>query len=92
MWPRGVRKDKAAFDAWLRDIAPSAALRTWYGKDVARWDAFCARYARELDAKPDAVAALRTRAKAGTVTLLFAKADPDHNNAVALKRYLLDRR
>ncbi len=75
----------------VAEIAPSAALRKWYGKDVARWDAFCARYAAELDAKPDVVAALRTRAKARPVTLLFAKADPAHNNAVALKRYL-DRR
>lgn len=61
---------------WLRGIAPSVALRKWYGKDVARWDAFCARYTAELDAKPDVVAALRARAKSRTATLLFAKADP----------------
>jgi len=89
IWPRGLSKDKARIDRWLKDIAPSAELRKWFGHDPARWDEFRARYFRELDAKPELVEEIRSRAKKTTVTLLYAARDPEHNNAVCLREYLL---
>jgi len=88
VWPRGIRKADAAIDEWLREIAPSTALRQWFGHDPQRWPEFVQRYHRELDAKPDRVEALREQARSGTVTLCFATRDREHNNAVALKAYL----
>lgn len=88
IWPRGVSKANAALDAWLKALAPSGALRTWFNHDPARWVEFQHRYARELDANPDALAELRDYTKAGPVTLIYAARDERHNNAVALKQYL----
>jgi uncharacterized protein YeaO (DUF488 family) len=88
LWPRGIRKDELAHDEWLKEIAPSAALRRWYGHDVARWPEFRTRYRRELAARRDALAPLVDAARRGTVTLLFGARDAEHNNAVVLKEYL----
>lgn len=88
IWPRGMRKADAAIDQWMREIAPSTELRKWFGHDPARWDEFLRRYHQELDARPDLVDELCTRAADGTVTLCFAARDREHNNAVALKEYL----
>ena len=88
LWPRGVRKEALAMDGWPREVAPSDALRRWFGHDPARWDEFCRRYADELDARPEAWQPLLERARAADVTLLFSAHDTDHNNAVALRRYL----
>jgi uncharacterized protein YeaO (DUF488 family) len=88
LWPRGMSKDRLRLADWLNDIAPSDDLRRWFGHDPARWESFCERYATELDGNADLVAALRDRAAAGQVTLIFAAKDEAHNNAVALKRYL----
>lgn len=88
MWPRGVSKDKAGLDEWARDLAPSAELRRWYDHDPAKWPEFQSRYARELQACAPALEALRERARAGRVTLLFAAKSADHCNAEALKRIL----
>jgi len=85
LWPRGLSKDAAAVDLWLKDAAPSDRLRRWFGHDPARWDAFRRRYAAELDEKPaTALAPLRS----GRVTLLFGARDAEHNNAVALAQWL----
>ena len=89
MWPRGVSKQKIAAQAWLKDIAPSTELRQWVGHVPERWEEFRKRYARELDANPDAVAELRQWLKRGRVTLVYSARDTEHNQAVALREYLL---
>jgi len=91
LWPRGVKKDALAMQAWLKDVAPSSALRRWFGHNPNRWDEFRRLYFAELDAKPDAWRPLFEAAGKGTVTLLHDARDPDHNNAVALREYLLPR-
>ncbi|MFQ5693265.1 MAG: DUF488 domain-containing protein [Nitrospinota bacterium] len=88
LWPRGVRKEALALDAWLKDAAPSGELRRWSGHDPAKWEEFRRRYFAELDARPEAWAPLLEAARRGDVTLLFAARDADRNNAVALKAYL----
>lgn len=88
IWPRGVSKDDARLDAWMKDIAPSDGLREWFDHDPKKWDEFKTRYARELDDKSDAVAELRKRVDEGRVTLVYGAKDEEHNNAVALKAYL----
>ena len=91
VWPRGVTKDKLRLDAWLRDIAPSSALRKWFGHDPARWDEFRRRYQDELDANPDAVAQALDWCRKGPVTLIYGAKDRDHNQAVVLRDYLAGR-
>lgn len=88
IWPRGLSKEAAQVDEWLKDIAPSTALRKWFGHDPGKWKEFLRRYFRELDANPVAVTRLRTLARGRRVTLLFAAKDIDNNNTVALKAYL----
>jgi len=88
LWPRGVRKEALALDGWLKDAAPSHALRREYHHDPARWEEFERRYAAELDADPESWRPLLEAARRGNVTLLFAARDLERNNAVALKRYL----
>lgn len=87
LWPRGVSKEK--LDAvWLKDLAPSAALRNWFGHRPERWGEFLRRYFAELDANPEAVAELRRHLRAGPVTLVYGARDETHNQAVALREYL----
>jgi len=88
LWPRGIAKEKARIDEWLKEIAPSDGLRKWFGHDPARWDEFRQRYRRELEAKAELLDQLRGLTKKGTVTLLFAARDEEHNNAVVLKELL----
>ena len=90
LWPRGVRREEAHLDAWLRDVAPSDELRRWFGHDPARWDEFQARYHRELadEAHQAALAELRERAQQGPLTLLFATKDTEHNSAVVIREAL----
>jgi uncharacterized protein YeaO (DUF488 family) len=90
LWPRGLAKDKAHVDLWLKEIAPSDALRRRLHADPQTWDAFVAGYARELSAEPtaSAVERLRHHARKGPVTLLYGARDETHNNAVALKGWL----
>ena len=90
LWPRGLSRAAARIQVWLRDLAPSDRLRTWFGHDPHRWAEFRRRYRGEL-ASPDKGAVLRTlaeRARREAVTLVFAAADPDRNNAVVLKEVL----
>jgi uncharacterized protein YeaO (DUF488 family) len=89
LWPRGVARETARIDHWLKDIAPSASLRKWFGHDPALWPEFRTRYRAELGQNADAVATLRSLAKAAkTMTLVFAAKDEAHNNAVVLKELL----
>jgi uncharacterized protein YeaO (DUF488 family) len=90
-WPRGVAKERAALDLWMKEIAPSAELRRWFGHDPKRWREFHARYRGELRGHVPELAELRARARKGTVTLLFAARDVDHNEAVVLKEVLAKR-
>jgi uncharacterized protein YeaO (DUF488 family) len=90
LWPRGLRKDAAHIDVWLKEIAPSTALRRWFGHQPDRWEGFRERYAQELKGQP-AVEQLRQIMAAGPVTLLFAAKDIEHNDAVVLAEHL-DRR
>ena len=88
LWPRGVSKEAAKVDIWLRDIAPSEELRRWYGHVPERWEEFKRRYHRELDRNPEAVARLREMLEDGPVTILFGARDERRNQAIALKEYL----
>jgi len=88
LWPRGLAKDKARIDLWLREIAPSTTLRKWFGHDPAKWKEFRARYSRELDRNAEAVKQLRGLARRGAVTLVYSAKDEEHNQAVALREYL----
>jgi uncharacterized protein YeaO (DUF488 family) len=88
LWPRGVTKAKAALDLWLKDVAPTPELRRWFGHDPAKWKQFERRYWKELKARPAAVALLRQKIKQGTVTLVYAAHDEEHNGARALKEFL----
>lgn len=88
LWPRGVSKDELRLDDWLKEVAPSAGLRKWFGHDPAKWGAFKNRYFRELDEQSEAVERLLARGRERTVTLVFGAKDVHHNDAVALKEYL----
>jgi len=88
LWPRGIAKDEAKIDLWLKELAPSTELRRWFAHKAERWDGFRTRYFRELDAQLDAVAELRKLVAKRHVTLVFAARDEEHNNAVALCEYL----
>jgi uncharacterized protein YeaO (DUF488 family) len=88
LWPRGVSKRAARIDLWLKEIAPSAALRQWFGHDPAKWRMFRARYFRELQNNGAAVEQLMAHVRHGTVTLVYGAKDPEHNDAVALKEFL----
>lgn len=89
LWPRGLTKEQVRADLWLRDVAPSTALRKWFAHDPSKWDEFKRRYFAELAQKPDSVQVLLEKAAQGPVTLLYSAHDPEHNQAVALKEYLL---
>lgn len=88
LWPRGLTKEKAAVDLWLKDIAPSTELRKWFGHDPARWEKFRERYRKELEEKKDALQLLKQKAKEGTVTLVYAAHDEEHNGALVLQEFL----
>lgn len=89
LWPRGVSKTRAAIDAWLKEVAPSAELRKWYGHDPERWEEFRRRYWEELRSNREAVEELREKERAGkTITLVYATHDAEHSGAFALKQFL----
>jgi len=89
LWPRGVTKEAAAVDLWLKDLAPSAELRKWFGHDPARWPEFQHRYGAEVRKHPEAFEQLRDLARKQRVTLVFAAKDEEHNDAVVLRSLLL---
>jgi uncharacterized protein YeaO (DUF488 family) len=91
LWPRGISKEKAEVDLWLKDIAPSNELRKWFSHDPTKWDEFKRRYFKELDNKSDLVVLILNEAQKGVVTLLFGAKAEQFNNAVALKSYVEER-
>jgi len=88
LWPRGVRKDQAQIDVWLKEVAPSTALRKWYGHDPERWPEFQKRYRAELKKLGDVLTLLRYLAQNQTVTFVYAASDEERNSAVVLQAYL----
>jgi uncharacterized protein YeaO (DUF488 family) len=88
VWPRGVSRERAALDEWARELAPSDDLRKWFDHVPERFDEFRARYRDELAGRAERLDELRERAASGTVTILYAARDRDHNNAVVLTELL----
>ena len=88
VWPRGLSRQDADIDLWLKDIAPSTELRQWFGHQPRRWDAFRRRYFDELDEMPETVAVLRDKLRKDDLTLVYSARDEAHNQAVALREYL----
>ncbi len=88
LWPRGLKKSEARIDEWLREIAPSTALRKWFKHDPDKWKEFKKKYSAELDDHREQVEKLAREARKRTITLLFSARDTEHNNAVALKEYI----
>jgi uncharacterized protein YeaO (DUF488 family) len=88
LWPRGVKKTSLHLEGWLKDVAPSDALRRWFGHDAAKWEEFRRRYFAELDANPKAWQPLVEASRRGSVELIYSSRDTEHNNAVALRDYL----
>ena len=88
LWPRGVKKSSLPIAAWLKDAAPSTALRKWFGHDPARWKEFRSRYFAELEVRPEGWLPILEAAREGAVTLIYSPRDAENNNAVALKEFL----
>jgi uncharacterized protein YeaO (DUF488 family) len=88
LWPRGLTKQKAAIDLWMKEIAPSTELRKWFGHDPDKWNEFRKKYLQELKANKDPVRVLREHVKKGPVTLLYGARDEEHNEALVLKKFL----
>lgn len=91
LWPRGLSKQRAKIDLWMKEIAPSTELRKWFGHDPKRWKEFSKRFLAELKGKKELVQELRKRARKGTVTLVYAARDEEHNEALILKKLLSSR-
>ena len=88
LWPRGVSREGAKLDEWARELAPSTELRTWFGHDPSRFQEFRRRYVQELRQHRPRLTELRRRARNGTLTLVYAAQDPEHNDAVVLAEVL----
>ena len=91
LWPRGVSKEEAQLDEWIKEIAPSAELRTWFGHDPRRWDEFRERYRAELAEHSEKLKDLRRRAREGPITLVYSARDEVHNDAIVLRNVILGR-
>lgn len=88
LWPRGVTKERAAIDVWLKDVAPSTGLREWFGHDPKKWGGFKERYWKELEGKQKDIDIVMGKSREGTVTLIYSARDREHNTAQALKQYI----
>ncbi len=88
LWPRGLTKERAAIDLWLKEVAPSPELRTWFKHDFAKWNEFKKRYLAELKQNKDAVEELRQKCRTEPVTFVYAARDEQHNSALLLKAFL----
>lgn len=88
IWPRGVTREQAQLSEWARELAPSTELRRWFAHDPTRFDEFRRRYTAELEAQETKLRELRRRARAGTLTLVYAARDEAHNDAVVLAEIL----
>jgi uncharacterized protein YeaO (DUF488 family) len=91
LWPRGVSKEEAKLDEWIKEIAPSSELRTWFGHDPRRWDEFRKRYRTELAEHSETLKDLRRRAREGPITLVYSARDEIHNDAIVLRNVILGR-
>jgi len=89
LWPRGLTKEKAAVDLWLKEVAPSAELRKWFGHDPKKWSEFQRRYRAELDSNEETVQTLKQAIGKGPATLVYGAHDERHNQAVALRDWLV---
>ena len=92
LWPRGLTKDRAAVDLWLKDVAPSTELRKWFGHDPEKWKEFQSRYRKELKEQKEALSLLKQKSQERTVTLVYGARDQEHNEALVLKRLIDGRR
>lgn len=88
LWPRGLTKEKASVDLWLKNVAPSTELRKWFQHDPDKWAEFKTRYRAELEENSDQVSLLRKEAEKGTATLLYGARDEEHNEAIVLLQLL----
>ncbi|MEO7031467.1 MAG: DUF488 domain-containing protein [Herbaspirillum sp.] len=89
LWPRGIKKIDAEIDQWPKELAPSTELRKWFGHEPERWHEFHQRYAAEVAQHADLLDGLRELAQQGSITLVFAAHDEEHNNAVVIRNLLL---
>lgn len=88
LWPRGLKKEEAKVDLWLKDIAPSSDLRKWFGHNTEKWPEFQKKYEKELGVNPSTKELLNQAAHHKNITLVYAAKDEEHNNAVVLKKFL----
>ncbi len=88
LWARGIKKEDARVDEWIKDISPSTELRKWFGHDPVKWGEFKKRYRNELRDKKEILDRIKNEAKGKTVTLIYSARDEEHNNAVAMKEFL----
>ena len=91
LWPRGLTKEKAKVDLWLKEIAPSTELRKWFGHDPAQWPEFCRRYSIEIRQNAELLSALRSLARETPMTLVYSAHDELHNDAIVLRDVILGR-
>ncbi len=91
LWPRGIKKEKAGIDEWLKDIAPSDNLRKWFSHDPEKWHEFRRRYKKELEKKLELVERIKSQTRKGNITLLFSARDVKYNNAIVLKEVIEDK-
>lgn len=89
LWPRGLKKEELHLEGWVKEVAPSDSLRRWFGHEPSKWKEFRGRYFAELDRKPEVWKFILQASREGNVTLLYGAKDPEHNNAVALRDYLI---
>ena len=91
LWPRGLKKTVLQVEGWLKTVAPSDQLRRWFGHEPSKWEAFQRRYFAELEAKPEAWEPLRKAAREGDITLVYSAQDTEHNNAMGLRLFLIEK-
>jgi uncharacterized protein YeaO (DUF488 family) len=92
LWPRGLTKERAAVDLWLKEVAPSTELRKWFGHDPEKWKEFQSRYRKELRANKEVIGRLKEKSEEGAVTLVYGARDEEHNEAIVLKKVIEGRR
>ena len=88
LWPRGLTKERARVDLWLKEIAPSTELRKWFAHDPDKWKSFRGRYETEIRHNADLIKLVKQKAMKGTVTLVYGARDERHNEALVLKQFL----
>lgn len=91
LWPRGLKKEEAHIDLWLKEIAPSSELRTWFNHEPDKWPEFKKRYFKELSSKQESINLIIEKLKTSVITLLYGAKNEKYNNAVALQEYLNER-